>query len=71
MIIVDLNSIQMKSHEFIQKLRKMKIHCPIIYMSSKENLGQCKKDKDKNLIFDFIVKPFNKNDILKKSKCSS
>ena len=68
LIIVDFNSIQMKSHEFIEKVRKINMHTPIIYMASKENLGQCKKDKDKNLIFDFVVKPFNKNDILKKVK---
>ena len=68
MIVTGYNMPKMNGPVFVQKVREMNIQCPILYLTSKEYQNQCKKEKDKHQITDFILKPFNRSDILKKIK---
>lgn len=65
MIITDFTMPEMNGSEFAHKARAQGFAGPILYMTSSKHIEQYNKDKATINIAGFIVKPFNKDDIMK------
>ncbi len=65
LIITDFSMPEMNGSEFAAKARAMGYEGPILYMTSSKNIDQYNKDKSTLNITGVIVKPFNKDDVMK------
>lgn len=65
LILTDFSMPDMNGSEFSTKAREQGYEGPILYMTSSKNIEQYNKDKVTLNISGLIVKPFNKDDVMK------
>lgn len=65
LIITDFSMPEMTGHEFSEAARKSGYAGPILYMTSAKFIEQYNKDKKELDIGGLIVKPFNKDEVMK------
>lgn len=65
LILTDYSMPDMNGGEFVQKARSQGFEGPILYMTSSKNIEQYNKDKISLKVSGLIVKPFNKEDVMK------
>ena len=65
LILTDFAMPQMNGSEFSHKAREQGFDGPILYMTSSKHIEQYNKDKATINISGLIVKPFNKEDVMK------
>ncbi len=62
---LDFSMPEMNGSEFAQKARSQGYKGPILYMTGSKNIEQYNVDKTTINISGLIVKPFNKDDVMK------
>lgn len=65
LVLTDFSMPEMNGSEFSEKARCLGYEGPILYMTSSKNIDQYNKDKASLNITGVIVKPFNKDDVMK------
>lgn len=65
LIITDFSMPEMNGSEFAHKAREQGYDGPLLYMTSAKHIDQYNKDKTTINVSGLIVKPFNKDDVMK------
>ncbi len=70
LIVTDIKMPDGDGSELIKQIRDMGMKTPALYLSAKSNTEKYNKDKDNLKISGMIIKPFNKDEVIKTIKMS-